>query len=203
MRKIMSEWTPIAPFFVTARHGKRQPIFRGETTANLLIETRAHHRAQRKFLLHEFVLMRNQVLTLLTPAPESPLAPAMLFIRGGPYRGPLRPRHPLEKKTRRPPISPWNRLAGFDNAGKIHGPKAYPRKEGFSETVRSFVFFGLKILSHPAILQNPWEQIFKLEDVKESHIPKADPLPGSFSDRISSLRGRRRIFAAISILPLL
>jgi hypothetical protein len=38
MRTLMSEWTPIAPFFVTARHGKRQPIFRGETTASLLIK---------------------------------------------------------------------------------------------------------------------------------------------------------------------
>ena len=71
----MSEWTPIAPFFVTARHGKRQPIFRGETTANLLIETRAHDRALPKFLLHEFVLMRDQVHTLLTPAPESTFGP--------------------------------------------------------------------------------------------------------------------------------
>jgi len=75
MRTLMSEWTPIAPFFFTARHGKRQPIFRGETTANLLIETRAHDRALPKFLLHEFVLMRDQVHTLLTPAPESTFGP--------------------------------------------------------------------------------------------------------------------------------
>ena len=38
MRTLRSEWTPIAPFFFTAHYGKRQPILRGETTANLLIK---------------------------------------------------------------------------------------------------------------------------------------------------------------------
>jgi putative transposase len=90
MGTIMSEWTPIAPFFVTARHVNANQSLEWETTANLLIETLAHYREQRKFLLHEFVIMRDHVHTLLTPAPEIPLAPAMQFIRGAPYRGPLR-----------------------------------------------------------------------------------------------------------------
>jgi len=70
-------------FFVTTITAQRRPIFRAETTANLLIETLAHYREQRKFLLHEFVIMPDHVHALLTPAPEISLERAMQFIKGG------------------------------------------------------------------------------------------------------------------------
>ncbi len=57
-------------FFITTVTAQRRPIFRRETTANLLIETLAHYRDERKFLLHEFVIMPDHVHALLTPAPE-------------------------------------------------------------------------------------------------------------------------------------
>ncbi len=70
-------------FFVTTVTAYRQPIFRRETTAQLLIETLAHYRQERKFLLHEFVLMPDHIHALLTPAAEISLERAMQFIKGG------------------------------------------------------------------------------------------------------------------------
>jgi putative transposase len=70
-------------FFITTVTAQRRPIFRRETTAHLLIETLAHYRDERKFLLHEFVIMPDHVHALLTPAPEISLERAMQFIKGG------------------------------------------------------------------------------------------------------------------------
>jgi putative transposase len=70
-------------FFVTTVNARRQPIFRRDPTAKLLIETLAHYRDERKFLLHEFVLMPDHVHALLTPAPEISLERVMQFIKGG------------------------------------------------------------------------------------------------------------------------
>ena len=70
-------------FFVTTVTAQRRPIFRREATANLLIETLAHYRNERKFLLHEFVVMPDHIHVLLTPATEISLERAVQFIKGG------------------------------------------------------------------------------------------------------------------------
>ena len=70
-------------FFITTVTAQRRPIFRREATATLLIETLAHYRDERKFLLHEFVIMPDHIHVLLTPAPEISLERAMQFIKGG------------------------------------------------------------------------------------------------------------------------
>ena len=70
-------------FFVTTVTIQRLPIFRRETTARLLIETFAHYREQKKFLLHEFVIMPDHVHALLTPSDNISLERAMQFIKGG------------------------------------------------------------------------------------------------------------------------
>ena len=70
-------------FFVTTITAQRRPIFRRETTANLLIETLAHYRDEGKFLLHEFVIMPDHIHALLTPALEISLERAMQFLKGG------------------------------------------------------------------------------------------------------------------------
>jgi putative transposase len=70
-------------FFITTVTAQRQPIFRRQSTANLLIETLAHYRDQQKFLLHEFVVMPDHIHALLTPSPEIPLERAVQFIKGG------------------------------------------------------------------------------------------------------------------------
>jgi putative transposase len=70
-------------FFVTTVIAQRQPIFRRERTANLFIETLAHYRDAKKFLLHEFVIMPDHVHLLMTPSRDISLEKAMQFIKGG------------------------------------------------------------------------------------------------------------------------
>ena len=79
-------------FFVTTVTAHRQPIFRRDAAARLLIETLAHYRDERKYLLHEFVVMPDHLHALLTPAPQISLERAMQFIKGGfSFRLKLRP----------------------------------------------------------------------------------------------------------------
>jgi putative transposase len=70
-------------FFITTVTAQRQPIFRRETTALLMIDTLVHYRDQGKFLLHEFVIMPDHVHALLTPTGEISLERALQFIKGG------------------------------------------------------------------------------------------------------------------------
>ena len=85
---------PNRVFFVTTITAGRLPIFRGETTARLLMDTLVHYREQGKFLLHEFVIMPDHIHALLTPSPDISLERAMQFIKGGfsyrlKFRGPV------------------------------------------------------------------------------------------------------------------
>ena len=70
-------------FFITTTAAQRHPVFRHEPTAKLLIETFLHYRGERKYLLHEFVIMPDHVHLLITPAPEISLERALQFIKGG------------------------------------------------------------------------------------------------------------------------
>jgi putative transposase len=54
-----------------------------KAVASLLIHTLAHYRDERKYLLHEFVIMPDHVHALITPAAEMSLERAMQFIKGG------------------------------------------------------------------------------------------------------------------------
>jgi len=81
-------------FFITTITAQRQPIFRCEATANLLLEMLAHYRDQGKYLLHEFVIMPDHVHLLIMPSPEISLERAVQFIKGGfsfhlKWRGPV------------------------------------------------------------------------------------------------------------------
>jgi len=70
-------------FFVTTITAHRQPIFRRDAAADLLIETLAQYRNERKYLLHEFVVMPDHLHLLITPSEEISLERAMQFIKGG------------------------------------------------------------------------------------------------------------------------
>ncbi len=70
-------------FFITTVTAQRQPIFRREAAADLMIQTLAHYRDERKYLLHEFVIMPDHVHALITPSMEISLERAMQFIKGG------------------------------------------------------------------------------------------------------------------------
>jgi putative transposase len=81
-------------FFITTITAHRQPIFRHDAAAKLLIDTLAHYRDRGKYLLHEFVIMPDHLHALLTPAEDISLERAMQFIKGGfsfrlKWRGPV------------------------------------------------------------------------------------------------------------------
>ena len=73
----------IRTFFITAGTWSRRPIFRAEPMAELFLDTLQRYRAQRKFLLHEFVVMPDHFHLLLTPAPEVSMEKAVQLIKGG------------------------------------------------------------------------------------------------------------------------
>jgi putative transposase len=70
-------------FFVTSVCAQRKALFQRTVTADLFVDVLFHYRDQRKYLLHEFVIMPDYFHALLTPAPEISLEKAVQFIKGG------------------------------------------------------------------------------------------------------------------------
>jgi putative transposase len=70
-------------FFITSVCAQRKALFQRMVTADLLVDVLFHYRDQRKYLLHEFVIMPDHFHALLTPAPEISLEKAVQFIKGG------------------------------------------------------------------------------------------------------------------------
>jgi putative transposase len=70
-------------FFVTTVTARRFPLFRDEGKARLLMETLFHYQTQRKYELHEFVIMPDHIHLLLTPSRETSLERVVQFIKGG------------------------------------------------------------------------------------------------------------------------
>jgi putative transposase len=73
----------IRTFFVTAVTWQRRPIFRAEPIATLFIDTLFRYREQRRFALHEFVIMPDHFHLLLTPGPDTSLEKSLQLIKGG------------------------------------------------------------------------------------------------------------------------
>ncbi len=105
-------------FFVTTITAHRQPIFRREEACDLLVETLAHYRDERKYLPHEFVVMPDHIHVLLTPAEEISLERAVQFIKGG-FSFRLKAREPV-----------WQ--AGFSN----HRVRDFEDYENHREYIR-------------------------------------------------------------------
>ena len=53
-------------FFITSNTYQRQPIFRYEAKAKLFLDVLYHYREQKKYLLHEYVIMPDHVHALIT-----------------------------------------------------------------------------------------------------------------------------------------
>ena len=70
-------------FFVTSVTWQRTPLFRNPQTAELMIDVLAHYREQKKYVLHEFVIMPDHLHLLLTPAADISLERAVQLIKGG------------------------------------------------------------------------------------------------------------------------
>jgi putative transposase len=70
-------------FFVTSVTFERRLILQSEPLCNLLLDVFRDYRSKGRFLLHEFVIMRNHFHAILTPAPDVPLEKAIQYIKGG------------------------------------------------------------------------------------------------------------------------
>src|SRR5437667_7818076 len=70
-------------FFITSVTWQRTPLFRHTQSAELMIDVLEHYREQKKYVLHEFVIMPDHLHLLLTPAMELSLERAVQLIKGG------------------------------------------------------------------------------------------------------------------------
>src|SRR5581483_7707160 len=70
-------------FFVTSVTDRRRLLLRSESLCDLLLDVFRDNRNRSRLLLHEFVIMRDHLHAILTPAPEISVEKAMQFIKGG------------------------------------------------------------------------------------------------------------------------
>jgi putative transposase len=68
-------------YFITASTFQKQRLFQSERFSVPFIDTVLHYRLERKFLLHEFVVMPDHFHLLITPTLT--LERAMQVIKGG------------------------------------------------------------------------------------------------------------------------
>ena len=78
-RVIASERT----FFVTSSTWGKRGLLQSGRAAELLIDVLYHYREQRKYLLHEFVIMPDHFHVLITVGAEMSVEKAVQFIKGG------------------------------------------------------------------------------------------------------------------------
>jgi len=70
-------------YFVTASTWGHRSLFQTERMAKLFLETIFRYRDNKKYSLHEFVLMPDHFHLLLTPSQGVTLERTMQFIKGG------------------------------------------------------------------------------------------------------------------------
>jgi putative transposase len=70
-------------FFITTVTWQRTPLFRPAQPAELMMDVLAHYCEQKKYVMHEFVIMPDHLHLLLTPAEDISLERAMQLIKGG------------------------------------------------------------------------------------------------------------------------
>jgi putative transposase len=69
--------------FVTTNASEGQALFQSTRVAELLLATLFAYRDQKKFCVHEFVVMPNHLHILLTPGFGVTLERSMQFLKGG------------------------------------------------------------------------------------------------------------------------
>jgi putative transposase len=70
-------------FFVTSVCHQRSPLFRNPRFAEELVDTLYAYRQQRRFLLHEFVIMHDHLHLIVTPGGTLSLEKVLQFVKGG------------------------------------------------------------------------------------------------------------------------
>jgi putative transposase len=73
--------TGYSVYFITASTFQKQSLFQSGSLSLPFIETLLHYRIEKKYLLHEFVVMPNHFHLLITPTLT--LERALQFIKGG------------------------------------------------------------------------------------------------------------------------
>jgi REP-associated tyrosine transposase len=74
--------TSESTYFVTANVFQRKGLFQVDKIARLFIEILLNYRNEKKYLLHEFVVMPDHFHLIITPAGIT-LERAMQFVKGG------------------------------------------------------------------------------------------------------------------------
>src|SRR5258708_39560317 len=69
--------------FVTTVTWQRTPLFRNPQEAELMVDVLAHYGEQKKYVMHEFVIMPDHLYLLLTPTADVSLERAVQLIKGG------------------------------------------------------------------------------------------------------------------------
>jgi REP-associated tyrosine transposase len=69
-------------YFISTQASERKNILQSDRMAGLLVDVLYSYRAQKKYLLHEFVVMPNHLHLLIRPLPDTTLEKAMQFIKG-------------------------------------------------------------------------------------------------------------------------
>ena len=57
-------------FFITTVTWQRTPLFRNLQRSELMMDVLVHYREQKKYIVHEFVIMPDHLHLLLTPAAD-------------------------------------------------------------------------------------------------------------------------------------
>ncbi len=70
-------------FFVTSSISGKRNLLQSDRSAGLFVQVLYDYRSQRKFRLHEFVVMPDHFHVLLTIACDSTIERAVQFIKGG------------------------------------------------------------------------------------------------------------------------
>ena len=73
--------TGAGTYFVTSSCFEKQSLLQSERMASLFIEVLLHYKKQKKYLLHEFVVMPDHLHLLLTPL--ATLENSVMLIKGG------------------------------------------------------------------------------------------------------------------------
>lgn len=73
----------IRTFFITTISWGRRSIFRTDRMASLLIDVMRDNAIQGRMQIHEFIIMRDHLHAILTPASDQSLEKCVQFIKGG------------------------------------------------------------------------------------------------------------------------
>ena len=74
-------WTSDSTYFITASAAGKRHLLQTDRAAGLFVDVLLHYRSEKKFLLHEFVVMPDHFHLLISPL--ATLERAMQMIKGG------------------------------------------------------------------------------------------------------------------------